>query len=158
MQYEQAYSTLRWHVGFNDSLAISGKKSFIDCVQAMEKDQRDIGLDESTDEIIACLESVNLYINGPTPSESIEKPQLQLPRRLVAAISELEMLCLNTLLRMEQRKGDHESISVKLRRALWRIVCAWSAVLDGDIDNIVEHVQLEFSLRSLPKINEEEMG
>jgi len=107
MQHDQAYSILRWHVGFDDSPAVSGKKSFIDCVQAMEKDQRDIGLDESTDEIINCLESINLYINGPISSESIEKPQQQLPRKFVATLSELEMLCFDTLLRIEQRKGGH---------------------------------------------------
>lgn len=143
MQYEQVYSILRWHVGFDDSSAVSGKKSFIDCVQALEKDQRDIDLDGSTDEIINCLESINLYINGPIPSESIEKPQQQLPRRRVATVSELERLCLDTLLRIEQRKGFHAPLSVKLRKALWRIECAWSAVLDGDIDNIRGHVELE---------------
>lgn len=143
MQYEQAYSILRWHVGFDDSPTVSGKKSFIDCVQAMEKGQSDIGLDASTDEIFNCLDSINLYINGSVPSESIEKPHQQLPRKLVATFSELEMLCLNTLLRIEQRKGVHQPSSVKLRKALWRIVCAWSAVLDGDIDSIRRHVELE---------------
>ena len=147
MQYEQAYSILRWHVGFDDSPAVGGKKSFIDNVQAIEKDQSDIDLDESTDEIIDCLESVNLYINGQIPSESIGYHQQQLPTLLVATLSEIEMLCLDTLLRVEQRKGIKVPSSVMLRKTLWRIECAWNAILAGDIDNIREHVELEENAR-----------
>jgi hypothetical protein len=105
MRYEQAYSILRWHNGFEDSLAISGKKSFIDNVQAIEKCQSDIGLDESVDEIIDCLESVNLYINGPIPSERMDKPQEQLPRLLVGALSGILMLCRRT---RDSRKTNRE--------------------------------------------------
>lgn len=147
MQFEQAISILQWHVGFDDSSAIGEKKSFIDCVQAIEKDQSYIDLDEPTDEIINCLESINLYINGSIPSESIQKPQQQLPRRLVATLAELEMLCLDTFLSIEQRNGGNVLQSVTLKKVLWRIKCAWGAVLDGDIDNIREHVELEENAR-----------
>lgn len=142
MQYEQAYSILRWHVGFDDSPAMSGKKSFFDNIRAIEKDQSDIDLDESVDEIIDCLESVNVYINGPIPSDSIDKPQQQLSRILVGTLSDIVMLCLDTLMVVEQQKGITAPSSVILRKALWRIECAWSAVLDGDIDHIREHVEL----------------
>lgn len=30
-----------------------------------------------------------------------------------------------------------------LKKAFWQIECAWNAVLDGDIENIREHVELE---------------
>ena len=146
MQYEQAYSILRWHVGFDDSPAVSGKKSFIDNVQAVEKGQSDVDLDGSTNEIIDCLESVNWHINGQIPSESRDK-QKQLPRLLVGALSEILMLCLDALMAVEQRKGDDAPSAAGLRKAAWRIECAWNAVLDGDIDNIREHVELEENAR-----------
>ncbi len=146
MQYEQAFLILRWHVGFNDSPAFSGKKSFIDIVRALEKGQSDVDFDESTNEIIDCLECVNWHINGQIPSESREK-QEQLPRLLVGALSEMLMLCLDVLLLVEQRKKIDAPSAAALGKVAWRIECTWNAVLDGDIDNIREHVELEENAR-----------
>ena len=146
MQYEQAYSSLRWHVGFDDSSAFRGKKSFIDNVQAAEKDQGDVDLIGSTNEIIDCLESVNRHINGQIPSEGLSK-QEQLPRLLVGALSGILMLCLDAILVVEQRQGKDSPSAARLRKAAWKIECAWNAVLDGDIDNIRQHVQLEENAR-----------
>ena len=142
MQYEQAFSILRWHVGFNDSPAFSGKKSFLDNVRAIEKGQSDVDLEGSTNEIIDCLESVNWHINGQIPSESRNK-QEQLPILLVGALSGILMLCLDALMLGEQRKRIDALSVAGLGKAAWRIECAWNAVLDGDIDNIREHVELE---------------
>lgn len=142
MQYEQAYSILRWHVGFDEATDFSGRKSFIDNVQAIERDQGGVDLTGSTNEIIDCLESVNRHINGQIPSESRDK-QDRLPRLLVGALSGMLMLCLDALMVVEQRKGINAPSAARLREAAWKIECAWNAVLDGDIDNIREHVELE---------------
>jgi hypothetical protein len=144
MQYEQACSILRWHIGFNDSPALGGKKSFIDNVQAIEKNQSHIGLDESTNEIIDCLEIVNCHINGQISSESRDK-QERLSRLLVSALSGILMLCLDALIAVEQRKGIDDPSAVMLRKVAWKIECGWNGVLDGDIDNIREHIELEWA-------------
>jgi len=61
------------------------------------------------------------------------------PPKLAYAINGMMGDCLDMVV---EQKCDSQTREVLIRLA-WRILCAWDAVLAGDIDNIQEHVQEE---------------
>jgi len=144
MDFEKALSILQWHVGFGGSPSNRASECFMDRIQAIERGQIGPELKSLVSEILECLEAANIYLNGPIPSESHHKFD-QVPRPLVTAVSELLFLCheaINSLV----RGGQIANTSLRLLQdAAWEIECGWGAVLDGDIDCIKEHVQLEKS-------------
>jgi hypothetical protein len=46
--------------------------------------------------------------------------------------------------------GVADDVRMEFESFVWRVACAWEAFLAGDIDNLVEHVQLEAMGAELP--------
>lgn len=97
--------------------------------------------------ILNCLQAANLALNGPVPSGHAQAKQRQIPDDLICAITSLCWECLETELELERKGETATKLAWIPKKALWQILCGWMAVLDGDIDDIKEHVQLEQTVK-----------
>jgi hypothetical protein len=79
------------------------------------------------DDLLDVMQSLNVEINGETPSESVLVASGDIPRAAAYAVSEVA-----TRLRARQQPD-----------AAWVADLAWNAILAGDIDDIRLHVQQE---------------
>ena len=99
-------------------------------------------IDDALADVIATLNTLNIEINGPIPSETIETSPALFPRQLVGAVTEIVRR-----VREEAVAADNAETKRELLRIAWRLDCAWSAILDGDIDDLEEHVDGQESAR-----------
>jgi hypothetical protein len=65
-----------------------------------------------------------------------------IPPELVHAVATIARELLEASLVLDQSAAA-EPLARQLRLDAWRIMCAWVAALDGDIDDLEEHVRLE---------------
>jgi hypothetical protein len=118
---------LRWHAGLEQAPA-EPLPSISDCTQhgSALADQ----LTAALNDFLETLERLNHELNGETPSDVIDGVT-EIPRDVVYAITEV--------VRFLREAGDAQ--------AAWKVEAAWSAVLDGDIDNLQEHLNEEYAAR-----------
>jgi hypothetical protein len=91
-------------------------------------------------QVLACLEVVNHYLNGNTPSETFDKRD-ELNGTLVQ--------CVSTILEAGCRYGHtwstcptfKEGVCHELSLVTWKISFAWLGVISGDIDDLTEYVE-----------------
>jgi hypothetical protein len=95
-------------------------------------------LDDPVRDIIVSLSLFNTELNGTTPSEDVEHADA-VPRSVAYAIAEIQRLLIGL---------DGSLIDSATRSAERRILTAWSAVLAGDIDDLVSHVEAEEDMRA----------
>ena len=141
MDYSEALQRLGSHASAPEG------ESFTLALYQAERQASAPELRSSFDDILACFEAVNLALNTPRPSESIGGKAEALPRSLVADISEILSLGWSYHWRWTSSERFTETFRTELASMLVQISIAWDAVLAGDIDDIREHVQTEFSAR-----------
>jgi hypothetical protein len=129
-------SRLRWHAGL-DSAAPGSVPSISDCTGSQGSAD---GLGEALADLLATLALLNHELNGATPPESTDSAT-EIPRELVYAIAEI-----TRLLRDAYRLGAGQEAAA-FADAAWLNETAWAAVLAGDIDDLMEHVELEQAAR-----------
>lgn len=117
--------------------------SLSDYMWALAQGQIDGDWEKEVDLILDCLQAANLALNGPFPSGNIQMKQRQIPDDLVCAITSLCLECLETELKLTLKGEAFVKLAWIPKKALWQILSGWMAVLDGDIDDIRQHVQLE---------------
>ena len=78
---------------------------------------------------------LNHEINGPTPSGAHASPEM-LPFRLVLAVA-------SAILDLAEWEKFAKRAGKLVPPFAWRAQAAWCAVLDGDIDDLEEHIRLE---------------
>jgi hypothetical protein len=103
-------------------------------------------IDPLVNDVIACLEVVNRELNGPIPSETIERVSEGVIVRVAYPIS----LIVDGLLQSNRRTDGTPSGGVNCEGAIeaaFRINFAWCQVLAGDIDDIREEIRLELEAR-----------
>jgi hypothetical protein len=126
---------LRWHAGLEEAPDASGP-SISSCI---EWDGRvDANLERSVADFIAALSQLNVELNGKRPSQAGARAT-HISREVVYAVAEVVRL-----LRDVAGQGDQSAVASD---AAWSIETAWRAVLDGDIDDIDEHVAEESRAR-----------
>lgn len=93
--------------------------------------------DESIQDVIHTLQILNTEMNGEIPSESSLREQ-NIPRSVVYGVSEIIRITRNAA---ERLQGG--ACNEALLQCARRIEIGWSAVLAGDIDDIMLHITEE---------------
>jgi hypothetical protein len=99
------------------------------------------GLGEALADLLAILARLNHELNGTTPSESTDSAT-EIPRDLAYAVAEI-----TRLLRDASDKPPGSPDTAAFANVAWLSETAWAAVLAGDIDDLMEHVDLEQAAR-----------
>jgi hypothetical protein len=141
MDYPQALQKLSQHAG-----APEGDSFTLALCQA-ERQQVIPELRRSFDDILSCLEVINHTLNTEHPSEAIAGKADDLPRALVANVSEILSIGWSCHLRWTTSGKFTATFRTELSSMLVQIGTAWDAVLAGDIDDIRQHAQAEFLAR-----------
>jgi hypothetical protein len=102
-------------------------------------------LSSSFEDILSCFEAVNQALNGRHPSKTVRGKMETLPRSLVANVSSILSEGCSYHLRWVSSEKFTDTVRAELASMLVQIALAWDAILAGDIDNLQEHVQAEFS-------------
>jgi hypothetical protein len=129
---------MRWHAGYEKSIPKSFP-SLSDCTWPPNGLQD--YLDHAVGDIVETLSAINLEMNGAVPSETVIA-DANISRFLVSAISEIQ-----GMLRVFRESCTTSEAQESVRRYEFIVEIAWAAVLDGDIDDLREHIAAELAAR-----------
>jgi len=100
-------------------------------------------LDAITADIIDCLDHLNRQMNQEAGAEAQCR---MMDRQMVYAASGIVWACLDK--GMELRRTDAQStIASHLLSTAWRVLCAWDALVAGDVESLQSHVASEEEAR-----------
>lgn len=99
------------------------------------------------EDILSCFEVVNHALNTQHPSDTIDGKAEALPRSLVADVSSVLSEGWSYYWRWATSGQFTPTFRTEFAAMLVQIGIAWGAVLAGDIDEIREDSQMEFSAR-----------
>ena len=142
MDYEQALQRLYYHANITEAEGegwLSFGRTLFDAKARSEVPD----LREQTTDLIACLEVVNRHLNGETPSASVDTGERYIDSRAAYAVSAVISEGIEHLLALVSSPASNQPLVRALGIDVWRLSCAWEAVLAGDIDSLSEHVELE---------------
>ena len=143
MDYEQALRRLSHHANLTEAEG-EGWSSFVETLLEAKTAGVVPNLREPTDDLITCLNVVNCYVNGETPSMSVgEVKERRIDRRVAYAVAVAITSGLEYFLSLVNNSATDRSSVLAMGKNLWRVCCAWEAVLAGDIDSLPNHVELE---------------
>ncbi len=134
-------SRLRWHAGL-DERGADDVPSVSSCAHPMGSPTS--SLQAAVADCLQTLAVLNREMNGDVPSSTVGGVE-EVPRSLVYAVSEIVRMLRDC---QEHAESKGQSDAAVFAKAAWRIETAWSAVLAGDIDNILKHVEGEEAGRS----------
>lgn len=117
---------IRYHAGLQQALDL-------DVPSLAELLWKKLPADESVRDVIHTLQILNTELNGEIPSESSQREQ-NIPRSVVYGVSEIIRLTRNAAERLQDEALLQFARSIEI---------GWSAVLAGDIDNIMLHITEE---------------
>jgi hypothetical protein len=100
-----------------------------------------------SDDVLTCLEVVNHKLNTQHPSDAVEGKAEALHRSLVGNVSMILSTGWRYYGEWTSNRKFTESFCAELATTLVQLGYAWNVVLDGDIDDIREHIQTEFKAR-----------
>jgi hypothetical protein len=127
-------SRLKWHAG----LQTDGPPGFPSIAECTWLPNKKSGLLEvAVADVLDQLEQINIELNGPIPSRSVNKVD-SIPRQLASAIDQIARLLSDA-----KRKSVVPSEQEKFGAMAGQISLAWSGVLAGDIDSILDYVRDE---------------
>ncbi len=152
MNYEQALRRLSHHANLTDAEE-EGWPSLVGILFEAKRAGVVPDLREPADDLISCLDVVNRHVNGETPSASAGADrERRIDRRLTYAVAAVITSGVEHFLWLVDNPAtDTSSALLAMGKELWRVSCAWEAVLAGDIDSLAEHVELEEFARNLPR-------
>ena len=152
MTYEEAYAKLLNHANLVslDVGNIAEEDSFLFALWKSGKDRTPPAIDNLYADILACLEVVNRHLNGATPSENFGEKANHIDRFLASAMWGITHNGWQYHRRWEAEQVFEPDVVNHLALILWRISCAWGAVLDGDIDSLPDHVRQEETTGAAP--------
>lgn len=99
-------------------------------------------------EIIECLEIINIKWNGAIPSNTSDGDK-EIERYLVNALSQIIHSCWEYFREWQENRLFEQEVLHQLSFTTWSISCAWNAVLAGDIDSIAQEVEFERMTRQV---------
>jgi hypothetical protein len=129
---------LQWHAGFAEIEDASAKS-----ISACTWPANNLGseLEHAVRDFLMVLEDLNHELNGEVPSETASRSET-IPTRIAYAVAEV--------IRQLRDYGDKQGNSIRVgtgSREAWLVETAWLAVLAGDIDDVLEHVEGEEAAR-----------
>lgn len=139
------WDTIRWHAGllYDIEPALASEQVALSEAIWRVKRGESIDLMPSVAHLMGELQKANLFINGPVPSETI-RPDTDVPRQLAYAVSNLITQCIELAASEKRSTNPKEFVAWA-----WKLSCAWDGVLAGDIDDVVEHAEVEASARGI---------
>jgi hypothetical protein len=137
MVSDQTIARLRWHAGFDGQPSPRGSSIFSSTTSQIRSAA---DFESALSDCLETLSVLNRAQNGDVPSSTIGAVEDHLPRGLVYAMTEIVRM-----IRDRERRTSDKSEAITLARAAWQIDTAWSAVLAGDIDDLLDHVKGEES-------------
>jgi len=140
MDYSQALQKLSKH-------ASAPEDSFSLALHRADRQSAIPELSSLFAEILSCFEVVNHALNTSHPSGTIEGKAEALPRSLVADVSSILSVGWSYYWQWISSERFTVAFRTDVASMLVQISIAWDAVLAGDIDDIREHVQTEFSAK-----------
>jgi hypothetical protein len=151
MTYEEAIGRLFNHANFPKRPAdLRHEESLLYALWKARKEGAVYSATVLWDDVLSCLEAVNRKLNGERPSASgTEQKANVLDRLLVIAVSTILHHCFEEIMVLHKRQTVDRAFREDLLKKVWRISCAWEAILNGDIDSLCEHVALEEQAREL---------
>jgi hypothetical protein len=143
VNYEQALRRLSHHANLTEAGG-EGWSSFVGLLFEAKTAGVVPNLREPTEDLISCLDVVNRHVNGERPSASVgADKKRRIDRRLTYAVAAVITSGVEYLLWSVEDSATDTSSALAMGKELWRVSCAWEAVLAGDIDSLPEHVELE---------------
>ena len=143
VDYEQALRRLSHHANLTEAEG-EGPSSFVGLLFEARTAGVVPDLREPTEDLISCLDVVNRHINGETPSASVgADKERRIDRRLTYAVAAVITSGVEHFLWSLDDPATDTSSALAMGKDLWRVSCAWEAVVAGDIDSLSEHVELE---------------
>jgi hypothetical protein len=142
VDYEQALQHLYYHANISEAEG-EGWLSFGRALFEAEARSEVPDLREQTTDLIACLEVVNRHLNGEIPSACVGTGGRYIGSRVAYAVSAIISDGIEHLLTLASSPASSRSSLLALGKDVWRVSCAWEAVLAGDIDSLSEHVAEE---------------
>jgi hypothetical protein len=143
VDYEQALLRLSHHANLTEAQG-EGWSSFVGTLFEAKTAGVVPNLREPADDLIACLDVVNRHVNGETPSASVGgDKERRIDRRLTYAVAAAITSGVERFLWLVGDPATDRSSALAMGKDLWRVSCAWEAVLAGDIDSLPEHIELE---------------
>jgi len=129
-----AITRLLWHAGLDD-----GGSTDVPSIALNTWPRGSLTPDfhEAIADCLYTLATLNREMNGDVPSRTAVRVE-KIPRSLVYAMTEIIRM-----IRDCQEHTQGQSDAIAFSQAARRIETAWSAVLAGDIDNVLEHVEQE---------------
>ena len=148
MQFEEATARLQNHS--NAPSHLPEESSFLSALWRIENTRTPADLTPLYEDILDCLEVVNKALNGAVPSEvEGSAKSAAINRWLANSVTYILHRGWTDYYLWRQESAFGPSFLDGLFQMLWGVSCAWGAVLDGDIDSLREHIQLEGTARGL---------
>src|SRR6266508_5289883 len=143
MTYEQAREKLMNHGNLvaTESGNTPDEESFLVALWAADKNGIVPELTLLYEDILAALEVVNRFVNGDSPSKTWARGKREFERPVINALWYIVHSGWEYHRRWELKGAFERSFRDDLALTLWRISCAFGAVLDGCVDSLAEHVQ-----------------
>ena len=143
MEYSQALQRLRNHANTPGSNLPEGE-SFLFALWEADRGTRMPEIRPLFENILACLEAINLELNGKQPSTVIEGKAVAVTRSLAADMSAILSEGWSYFILWESKQRFSEIFRSELAAILLQLGIAWDAILAGDIDDIQQQVESEF--------------
>jgi hypothetical protein len=125
------------HCGF------TAEESFVYNLRMSTETNAPVVIAPFLDDIITCLEVVNVHINGSPPSEG-SMGLGPIDRRLSVTMAGIVHDAWQYHWLWEHRELFEKKNRGELARAAWSISRAWTFVLHGDIDSISEDLEYQY--------------
>jgi hypothetical protein len=97
-------------------------------------------------DVLMCLQAVNLALNGPVPSESIQPDPSPIDAKLCYCMSSILATGWSYHFEWSQKRIFPKDFLDAFASILVRIGIAWNFVLDGDMDDIPKDTELQFQM------------
>lgn len=118
-----------------------------DLIWKAEHSSVDFEVRDVVRDIIHDLNSVNAIVN-PSPDAIVRLSGI--PGDLAYTISQIQLSCYDAVFRF-RNTTDLQQLADDLSIAVWKITCAWDAILSGDIADVEELVRSEGAARGIPE-------
>ena len=144
LTYEEAKERLLNHAVLllERDTTLSAQDSLSHTFRRAERNKGELSLpvlDRLYNDVLACLEVVNHYINGEVPTETYERAN---PLDIRVALAVCEVIDEGWRYHHSWSVNEHleKSILDHLSLILRRISCAWVWILHGDADSLSEEI------------------
>jgi hypothetical protein len=146
VNYQEAVNRLWNHANLPEK-DLKPEESFIYTAWQAARTKSPQNFQPLYEDILSCLAAVNLALNGPTPSESIQTDQPPVDGKLCYSVSGILSAGWSDYFSWSQKRIFPTDFLDEFAGMLVRIGIAWDLVLAGDMDNLPEDTELQFKMQ-----------